>query len=249
MVLGTDTYIEWADATLGFAWGCTKVSSGCKECYMYRMSPGYGRDPNQFTPRKIENVAKDLQKLQRNNKRVIFVNSMTDTFHEDASFELIKNWFDMMCQYPEMQFLILTKRIKKARDYFEENPCPENVWIGTSIENRGALHRLHTLKKIKCNTRFVSFEPLIADMGELDLAGLQWVIVGGESGAKDKIRDFDVQWARDIRDQCGAVGIPFFYKQSGGNKKENNVWGTNILDGKKHLEIPVALSSKESTVI
>lgn len=247
--MGTDTFIEWADGTLGFAWGCTKVSSGCKECYMFRMSPMYGRDPTKFTPRKLENVAKDLQKLQRNKKEIIFVNSMTDTFHEDVDFELISSWFDMMSQYPEMQFLILTKRIKKAKDFFDQYPCPDNVWIGTSIENRGALHRLHTLKKIDSKIKFVSFEPLIADMGELDLSGLQWVIVGGESGAKDKIRLFDVQWARNIRDQCKKAGIPFFYKQSGGNKKNDSVWGTNILDGHKYLEMPILLSSKESTIL
>jgi len=247
--MGTNTFIEWADATLNFAWGCTKVSSGCKECYMYRLSGLAHRDPTKFTPLIIENRIKALRDFDRQGKQIIFVNSMTDTFHEEASFDLINSWFRIMSGFPGMQFLILTKRIKKAKDYFEENPCPHNVWIGTSIENKGALHRLRTLKKIDAKIKFVSFEPLLEDMGMLDLDGLQWVIVGGESGAKDKIRKFDVQWARNIRDQCVSVAIPFFYKQSGGNKKNDNVWGTNVLDGQKYLEMPISLSSKESTVV
>lgn len=208
----------------------------------------YGRDPEKVTVRKIENVIKDLKKIKKQNKNIVFVNSMTDTFHESLDFKLIKSWFDLMEQYPEQQFLILTKRIKRAKDYFDEYPCPPNVWIGTSIENRGALHRLHTLKKIKASIKFVSFEPLIKDLGEIDLQGLQWVIVGGESGAQDKIREFDLDWARNIRDEAAKHSIPFFFKQTGGNKKNDGVWGTNFLDGKKYLEMPIKLTSKESTL-
>lgn len=136
--MGTDTFIEWADATLNFAWGCTQVSSGCDNCYMFRMSGMYGRDPAKFTPLKIEGRLTALKKFEKENKKIIFVNSMTDTFHEEATPELIKSWFEIMKTYPKMQFLILTKRISKAKKFFDEYTCPDNVWMGTSIENRGS---------------------------------------------------------------------------------------------------------------
>jgi len=247
--MGDKTEIEWADGTINFAWGCTHVSAGCKNCYMFRQSPWFGRDPSKFTVLNFKNIVKKLRSYKKKGIKIIFVNSMTDTFHKDADLRVVKTWFDLMKSYPEMEFLVLTKRIAKAKQFFDYYACPENVWIGTSIENRGALHRLQTLKKIQAGIRFVSFEPLLAGMGDIDLSDMQWVIVGGESGAKAKIRPFDLDWARKIRDQCAALKIPYFYKQSGGFKKEKGVWGSNVLDGKKHLEMPVKLSSKESSMV
>ena len=246
--MGNETLIEWADATLGTAWGCTKVSPGCDNCYMYRMSPMYGRDPSAFNLRKIVNIEMSLRQLAKKGKLIVFVNSMTDTFHEKASFELIKSWFDLFKEEPH-QFLILTKRINKAYNFFKEYPCPDNCWIGTSIEGKNALHRLRKLKRIDAKIKYVSFEPMIEDVGNVDLSGIQWAIVGGESGAKDKIRPFNTDWAINIRDLCKRDNVPFFYKQSGGNRKINGVWGSDMLHGKKYLEMPVLLATKDSSVI
>ena len=252
--MGEATEIEWADRTVNFAWGCTKVSVGCDKCYMFRLSRIYGRS-TVFTPRKLERAEADIRKWK--TPSIVFVNSMTDTFHEDAPYELIDSWFDVMRKYSQHQYIILTKRINKAYQYFKTRDCPDQCWIGTSIENSSQLHRLRTLKKIKTKIRFVSFEPLLADIQNADFSGLQWVIVGGESD-QSAPREFKEEWAIHIRDSCREHDIPFFYKQFGGKrksfeenldgtKKKNKVWGTNILDGKKYLEMPIALSTKEST--
>jgi len=244
--LGEKTAIEWADSTLNTAWGCTKVSPGCKNCYMFRLSKIFGRNPEIAQPRKIENILKDLSKFGQKG-RVIFLNSMSDTYHESFSNELIKKWFEIF-QNTEHQFIILTKRINRAYNFHKTYPIPKNFWIGTSIENKISLHRLDKLKKIQAGIRFVSFEPLLEDLGQVDLTGIQWVIVGGESDFKNP-RPFDVNWAINIRNQCKALGIPFFYKQFGGTKKINGCWGSNEIYGKKYLEMPILLKTKESMIL
>lgn len=252
--MGETTEIEWADRTLNFAWGCTKVSDGCDKCYMFRLSRIYGRS-TAFAPRKMENVERDIRKWKESS--IVFVNSMSDTFHESAPIEMIESWFAMMEKYPQHQYIILTKRINRAYNYFKTHKCPDQCWIGTSVEDAGQIHRIEKLKKIKTKIRFVSFEPLLADIPSIDLSGLQWVIVGGESD-QSAPREFKEEWAIHIRDACKEHKIPFFYKQFGGKRKKyeenldgtfkkNKVWGTNILDGKKYLEMPIALSTKESS--
>ena len=170
---------------------------------------------------------------------------------------MIESWFAMMEKYPQHQYIILTKRINRAYNYFKTHECPDQCWIGTSVEDAGQIHRIEKLKKIKTKIRFVSFEPLLADIPSIDLSGLQWVIVGGESD-QSAPREFKEEWAIHIRDACKEHKIPFFYKQFGGKRKKyeenldgtfkkNKVWGTNILDGKKYLEMPIALSTKESS--
>jgi len=243
--VGTKTAIEWADTTINTAWGCTKVSKGCEKCYMFRLSKIFGRDPEDPKPRKFENIIKDLDKLGQKG-RVIFLNSMTDTYHEQFSDYLIEQWFKIIEGYPH-EFIILTKRINRAYNFHKKIPVPGNCWIGTSIENKSALHRMEKLKKIDCKIRFVSFEPLLEDLGKVDLVGINWAIVGGESDFQNP-RPFDPNWAINIRNQCRDYGTSFFYKQSGGTKKINNCWGTNVLDGKKYLEMPILLATKESTL-
>ena len=241
------TNIEWADATLNTAWGCTKVSRGCKHCYMYRMSPGFGRNPNNPTERSMDNILKALRQIDKKGRCIIFVNSMSDTFHPDWNDDLITSWIDIFKE-SKHQFLILTKRIERAADYFHARPVPDNCWIGTSIEDKAALTRLRPLRQINARIRFVSAEPLLEDLGSVIWRGIHWVIVGGESGTRNPrtYRKFEEQWARNIRDQCQQQGVPFFYKQSGGHTKNGPVWGTNILDGQKYLEMPQALATKES---
>jgi len=245
--MGEKTGIEWADFTINTAWGCTKVSAGCENCYMFRLSLAFGRKADEATPRKIENIKKDLKKIK--TPSIGFLNSMTDTFHEDFSFELIDEWFKIF-EGSEHLFILLTKRVNRMKKYFETREVPKNFWLGTSIENRGALHRLNTLKKIKCDTLFVSFEPLLEDLGDIDLKGLQWVIVGGESGAKNKIRPFEESWGVKLLNQSREAGIPYFFKQTGGtSKNERGAWGSDILDGERYLEMPVKLTTKESSLV
>lgn len=245
--MGEFTSIEWADTTLNTAWGCTKISKGCEKCYMFRLSKRFGRNPEDPKPRKMENIVKDLNKLGQKG-RVIFFNSMTDTYHENFSDSQLIEWFDLMKKYPQHQFIILTKRINRAFNFHKKYPVLDNWWIGTSIENRSCLHRMVKLKKIQAKIRFVSFEPLLENLYEIDLKGLQWVIVGGESDFTDP-RPFNEMWALTILAQCRRDNVPFFYKQSGGKKKIDGCWGTNTIDGKKYLEMPIALATKESTVL
>ena len=248
--MGSTTEIEWADRTVNFAWGCTKVSAGCEKCYMFRLSKIYGRKADVFQPRKMENVERDIKKWKEPS--IVFVNSMTDTFHESASKQFIDDQFNMMAKYPQHEYIVLTKRINKAFTYFKDKKVPNHIWLGTSIENDASLHRLSKLHKIDAKIRFVSFEPLLDNIskealekaGGLD--GIHWAIVGGESD-QSAPRHFDEQWARNIRDYCRESKTAFFYKQSGGKRKKDGVWGTNVLDGKKYLEMPIKLATKEST--
>ena len=237
------TSIEWADETLNTAWGCTKVSQGCKKCYMFRLSNMFGKSTFP-TAKSDRNTRKAIVALGQTPKTV-FLNSMSDTFHEEFTDGQLLAWFDLLKATPH-HYIILTKRIARAMQFSKKytvagiNAIPANCSLGTSIENRGAYHRLKTLKKINQHgiLKFVSLEPLLESVVDIDLTGLDWVIVGGES---DYIapRPFDEQWAREIRDQCKTLNIPFFYKQFGGSKKnKEGTWGTNYLDGRQHMELP-----------
>ena len=231
------TAIEWADETLNTAWGCTKVSQGCDKCYVDRLTKLFGKSFFP-TPKSKHNIASAVRALGQKPKTV-FLNSMSDTFHEEYSTNEILNWFRIIENTPH-HYIILTKRIARALTLSKTYKFPDNCIIGTSIENRGAYHRLRTLKKINQPglRKFVSLEPLLESVADIDLDGIDWVIVGGESDYMDP-RFFDEQWAREIRDKCQQLNIHFFYKQSGGtSKNKEGVWGTNILDGKKHMEIP-----------
>jgi len=239
--LGDETSIEWADRTINFAMGCTKVSSGCDNCYAERNLKRFGK-PWKFTPTNIDNV---IEKLNQWPPSIIFTNSMSDTFHEDADDEFVDREFEVMGAYSKHQFVVLTKRIGRAYNWFKNRYVPLNCWIGTSIEDKAHLFRMETLKKITANVRFVSFEPLLEGLGKINLDGIHWAIVGGESDFKAP-RHFDIEWAREIRDQCINSNTAFFFKQTGGKKKIDGCWGTNILDGRKYLEMPFKLQTKES---
>ena len=239
------TAIEWADSTLNTAWGCTKVSTGCDNCYMFRLSKMYGRTADKFQPRKMDNIRRDIRKL--GSHKVVFLNSMTDTFHEDAPDDMIRSILDLL-EKTDHTYIMLTKRIARARRFFEQvRPVPLNFWIGTSIEGRHAFHRLGPLKKIKCPVKFVSLEPLLESVDGIDLSGIQWCIVGGESDFKSP-RPFDDHWASEVLAECRRTGTKFFYKQSGGKRKHGGIWGTNELHGKTYLEMPELLHTKQSTL-
>ena len=242
--MGENTSIEWADHTINFAWGCTKVSKECQKCYAERLSIIFKKRFNPPWETVLKNQISKLKSFKPGS--IIFFNSMTDTFHESFSFELIESWFKILEGCQEYQFIILTKRINRAYNFFKVRSCPDNCWIGTSIGTKSALHRLPKLKLIHAKIRFLSLEPLLEDLGDVDLSGIQWVIVGGESDFKEP-RPFDIAWARNIRDQCKKYKVPFFFKQTGGTKKINGCWGSNLIDGKTYLEMPILLQTKPST--
>jgi protein gp37 len=233
--MADNTAIEWADATLNFAWGCTKVSPGCRKCYVER-------NQHQSFDFHFLNFNNQIKKLQSWEKpRLIFVNSMSDTFHEKISDDLLDLWFETFKTYNKHTYIVLTKRINRAYSYFKSSwrrIVPINVWLGTSCENKWYLHRIEKLKKIKADTRFVSFEPLLGPIGKINLEGIHWAIVGGESDYK-KPRFIDPAWAEEIRLQCEQKGISFFFKQMGGtNKAVDGSWGRRTLYGKSYQQYP-----------
>ncbi|MCP5197000.1 MAG: phage Gp37/Gp68 family protein [Gammaproteobacteria bacterium] len=223
--MATQSTIEWTEQTWNPTTGCTKISPGCKHCYAEGMAlrlhamgaAGYERS-FQLTmhPSRLE------QPLRRKKPTVYFVNSMSDLFHEDLPPAFLEQVFTVIQQTPQHTYQILTKRADRLPDYFAHNPCPPNVWLGVSVEDRRyGLPRIAHLRPVNARIRFLSIEPLLEDLGELDLTGLHWVIVGGESGPK--ARPMKLEWVENIRQQCEEQNIQFFFKQ----------WGRWGADGKR----------------
>jgi len=232
-----ETSIEWADSTINFFMGCTKVSEGCKNCYMYRLMPRFGKDPFKLNRMNFDNIEKNLTKW---SPRTIFVNSMSDTFHEDISINDIWTMFRIMGFHQKHTFIVLTKRITRARLLVWANDIsiPDNVWLGTSVESQKYVSRIDELKQIKAKTKFVSFEPLLGKI-YYDLTGINWAIVGGESDPNPRI--IQHEWIDSIYHKCKELGIPFFFKQYGGSKKCNchNAWGCRVYRGQLWDELPI----------
>ena len=233
--------IEWTDATWNPVTGCTKVSQGCKNCYAERMAhrlqamgvPQY-RDGFKLT---LQPAALDVPRRWK-RPRVIFVNSMSDLFHQDVPLEYIHRVFSVMNECPRHTFQILTKRPERAAVFATDLHWSENIWMGTSVENALVAHRVASLRQVPARARFLSVEPLIGPIRNLSLEGIHWVIVGGESGPG--ARPMEPYWVRDIRDRCLAWGVPFFFKQWGGvNKKAAG----RLLDGRTWDEMPFGLST------
>jgi protein gp37 len=228
--------IEWTEATWNPVTGCTKISPGCKFCYAERMAHrlqamGQERYRNAFQvtlqPDALE------APLRWRTPRIIFVNSMSDLFHKDVPLEHIKRCFAVMEAASQHTFQVLTKRPERVAELCDILPWPENVWMGTSIENVDYVWRAASLRDVPAKTRFLSVEPLLGPIARLPLKGIHWVIVGGESGPG--ARPMKVEWARQIRDQCIAKGVPFFFKQWGGTNKKR---AGRILDGQTWDEMP-----------
>jgi protein gp37 len=228
--------IEWTDATWNPVAGCTPVSAGCRNCYAARMALRLSHVPNS-TGRKYRGTARrtsgglpvftgkitldreslDLPKSWR-SPRLIFVNSMSDVFHEDVSLDYIREIFDVMASCPQHTFQVLTKRPERARELSGVLSWPWNVWMGTSVEDSRVLDRVDHLLAIPARVRFLSCEPLIGPLHGLRLEGIHWVIVGGESGPG--ARPMREDWVIQIKDWCEEQCVPFFFKQWGGvNKK------------------------------
>ena len=216
-----ETKISWASVTWNPVHGCSKVSAGCDNCYAETLSLRMGWTKKEWTGDNAkENVQLKPHKLNEPRRLKepsrVFVNSMSDLFHPLVPSEYIEKVFAVMHDLPQHVFQILTKRPRRAARW--QGEWTENIWQGTSVENRKTLFRIDQLRECQAQTRFLSLEPLLEDLGELNLDGIHWVIVGGESGKG--YRPMEHAWARAIRDQCVEKGVAFFFKQSAAYRTE-----------------------------
>lgn len=223
--MAAQTSIEWTEMTWNPTTGCTKVSPGCKYCYAEVMAhrlnamrmPGY---ENEFKltlqPERISHP------LKRNKPTTYFVNSMSDLFHEDIPDQYLDKVFSIIEQTPHHTYQILTKRAERLLDYFRYRVCPQNVWLGVSVEDRKyGLPRIDYLRQVDAKIRFLSIEPLLEDLGYIDLTDIDWVIVGGESGPR--ARPMESAWVENVKKQADESCVAFLFKQ----------WGTWGADGVK----------------
>ncbi|HZR69521.1 MAG TPA: phage Gp37/Gp68 family protein [Burkholderiales bacterium] len=235
----TKSNIEWTEMTWNPVTGCTKVSQGCKHCYAERMARrleamGTDRYRNGFEV----TLHPDLLDVPRSWRRpkVVFVNSMSDLFHDDIPLAYIKRVFETMRDCPHHTFQVLTKRSERLAYVATQLPWPNNVWMGVSVEDARVLHRVRDLQTVPAAVRFLSLEPLLGPLDTLPLDGIHWAIVGGESGPKARAMHRD--WVVSILRQCRAAGVPFFFKQWGGVRKD--LTGRE-LNGRTYNEMPAVL--------
>lgn len=234
--MGLKSAIEWTESTWNPVTGCTKISQGCKHCYAERMAgrlqamgqPNY-RNGFRLTlqPRMLE------LPLRWKQPQRIFVNSMSDLFHKDVPLDYIRQVFDVMRKAHWHRFQILTKRADRLAELSPYLGWPENVWMGVSVENSKHVDRIDDLRRTGAKLRFLSLEPLLGPLRGLNLQGIDWVIVGGESGPG--ARPIQESWILEIRDQCQQAGVAFFFKQWGGQNKKK---AGRLLDGRTWDEIP-----------
>lgn len=223
--MATSSKIEWTQQTWNPTVGCTKVSAGCKNCYAETMAVrlkamGTNGYENGF---KLTLLPERLgEPLKRKKPTIYFVNSMSDVFHGKVPFSYIDQIFQTIRDTPQHTYQMLTKRADRLAEYFQTRTPPDNAWIGVSVENRRhGVPRIDALRRVPAHIRFLSVEPLLEGLGEIDLTGIHWVIVGGESGPN--ARPMKLEWLEEIRRQCDRAGVAFFFKQWGG-------WG---LDGQR----------------
>lgn len=234
--MAQNSYIEWTDSTWNPVTGCTKISTGCKNCYAERLAKrlyamGNPRYKNTFDVTLHNDLIE--KPLDWKKPRMIFVNSMSDLFHKDVSIRFIKDVFEVMKKADHHIFQVLTKRSKRLTELAPHLPWPNNVWIGVSVENEQTVSRIDDLRMIPSKIRFLSVEPLLGPINSMNLDGIHWVVVGGESGPNS--RPLQKEWVRTIRDTCNKNGTSFFFKQWGGtNKKKTG----RELDGKYWNEMP-----------
>lgn len=212
-----ESSIEWTEHTWNPVTGCTKVSPGCKHCYaetMARRLKAMGAAGYERGFELALHPARLVQPLARRTPTVYFVNSMSDLFHAGVPDDYIARVLDVCQRTPQHTYQILTKRAERLPLYFAQRPVPRNVWLGVSVEDRRhGVPRIAQLRQVDARVRFLSVEPLLQDLGPLDLRGMHWVIVGGESGAG--ARPMAPAWAERVRVQAVAQGVPFFFKQWG----------------------------------
>lgn len=231
------TKIEWTECSWNPITGCTKISAGCQNCYAERLSkrlvamhnPRYANGFNVTVHHDLIDAPKKWK-----TPRKIFVNSMSDLFHEQVSKEVILDIFQTMNECPQHQFQILTKRPERLAELNDEIKWTDNIWMGVTVEKAEYKFRIDLLRNCNAKIKFISAEPLIDDLGDIDLTNIDWIIVGGESGPGARIMEKD--WVLNIKDIAEQSGTAFFFKQWGGtNKKKNG----RELDGKFYNEYPV----------
>ncbi len=236
--------IEWTEATWNPTTGCTKISAGCKNCYAATLSKrlkamGLKKYKNEFQftehPYELETP------LHWKKPRKIFVNSMSDLFHEKAAMEFIGSCFDTMMRARWHTYQVLTKRPKKMAEFstlfykYYGQEIPSHIWMGTSVENEDNVWRIKEIRKVKCDIRFISFEPLIGSVGKVDLDGIDWAIIGGESGYR--FRPVQKDWILEIIRQCKQQKVKVFFKQWGGIRPKS---GGRVINGRTYDEYPEA---------
>lgn len=243
--MGDRSEIEWTEATWNPTTGCDKVSPGCDNCYALTLSKRlkamgltkYRNDGDPLTsgPGFGLTLHPDTLDVPRSwaTPRVIFVNSMSDLFHNDVPERYIRQVFDVIADTPQHQYQVLTKRSKRLADVGQKLDWPPNLWMGVSVENSRYRFRVDHLRQVGAAVRFVSAEPLLGPIEALDLAGIHWLIAGGESGPG--ARPMDQAWVLDLRDQCARAGVPFFFKQWGGRTPKA---GGRQLEGRTYDEMP-----------
>ncbi len=235
--MATNSHIEWTDATWNPVTGCTKISQGCKHCYAERLSHrlqlmGQANYRNGFEL-TLQPQMLDLPLRWKTPKR-IFVNSMSDLFHKDVPTDYIKRVFDAMKRAHWHQYQVLTKRSERVLELSNELEWSPQIWMGVSIENDKYKHRIDDLRQTSAHVKFLSLEPLLGSLGKLNLRGIDWAIVGGESGPG--ARPLNAEWVTEIRDQCLRSGVAFFFKQWGGVQKSKT---GRTLEGRTWDQMPV----------
>lgn len=242
--MAQNSKIEWTESTWNPVTGCTKISSGCKNCYAERMAKRLKamRSPLYANGFRVSLHSEVLPKpLSWKKPRTIFVNSMSDLFHQKVPFDFITSIFDIMTQTPQHTFQALTKRSERLLTLNAKIVWPDNLWMGVTVENSDYQNRIDHLRQTNAAIKFLSLEPLLGSLPELNLQGIDWVIVGGESGPG--ARPIKTEWVTEIRDQCLEANVPFFFKQWGGiNKKKNG----RLLENRTWSQMPENIRSKES---
>lgn len=236
------TGIEWTDKTWNPTTGCTKVSPGCTHCYAETLTK---RFPTNFPQGFKLTVHEERlqQPLKWRSPSRIFVNSMSDLFHEDVPIEFLQKVFDIISQTPHHVYQILTKRHERLLELAEKLTWYDNIWLGVSVESQEYVKRVDYLRKIPAKVKFLSCEPLLGNL-ELDLTGIDWVIVGGESGQNH--RPMKLEWAENIKNQCENAGVPFFFKQVGGRTPKA---GGNLLNGEVLQQMPNVWDEHQNSLI
>lgn len=240
--------IEWTDATWNPVTGCTKITRGCDHCYAERFAERFRGVPGHPFAQGFDVTLRPnrlSQPLKWKKPRMVFVNSMSDLFHKHVPARFVDQVFEVMEAADRHVFQILTKRSSVMRNYlrrrYETRPAPRHIWCGVSIEDQTAAARVRHLQQAPLSTRFLSIEPLLGPIGDLDLTGIAWVIVGGESGPK--ARPMQPAWVLRIRDHCVRERVPFFFKQWGGRTPKA---GGRMLDSIEYNGLPGYLKAKRN---
>jgi protein gp37 len=231
-----NSLIEWTDASWNPVTGCTKVSPGCDHCYAERDFNRFNGAGSFDTVRLMPNRL--ITPIKWRRPRRIFVNSMSDLFHVDVPATYIVQVFDIMARANWHQYQVLTKRSERLRDLDHQLKWEQQIWMGVSIENEDYISRADDLRKTSAHIKFLSLEPLLGSLRKLKLKGIDWVIVGGESGPG--ARPIDQEWVRELRDRCQCEGVAFFFKQWGGVQKSRT---GRVLDGSTWNEMPILITA------